>query len=63
MVVTNKGLFSGVKNLLSEGAKSRDGRATAPAVSMLKKALLVIELSCPKLGYATAPPEFLVIEP
>ena len=39
MVATNKGLFSGVNNLLSAEAKSRDGRAIAPVVSILKKAL------------------------
>ena len=39
MVSTNKGLFSGVKNLLSAGAKSKDGRTITPAVSMLKKTL------------------------
>ena len=33
-------LFSWVRNLLSVGAKSRDGGAIAPAVSMLENALL-----------------------
>ena len=43
---TNKGLFSGVKNHLSVWAKSRDGRAIAPAVSMLKKALKRNNILC-----------------